>query len=194
RGYRMIYLQAMTVRTICLAFLLAGFVLPASAEVEKFMAACDGKLCPQFRLKFTPPAGWTQDMEATKENGTPIYVPKGKDFGRAPALMYIRVTYNSDRRSLEEFIKVAHERWRAAVKDSKIDRLASEKRTNGQPDFQIYHFFNPDRPQQAYEMMAYGEDKDKDGNAFFLMIGLTAARQKALDDAEPAYRAGLHAH
>jgi hypothetical protein len=42
--------------------------------------------------------------------------------------------------------------------------------------------------------MAYGEDKDKDGNSFFLMIALTAASQKAIDAAEADYRAGLRAH
>jgi hypothetical protein len=176
---------------IALALLLA---LPASAEVEKFMSIRSGQMQPYFRLKFTPPKGWVEDKEATKENGLPIYVPEGKDYGNAPALMYIQVTYNSDKRTLEKFIEVAHERWKEAVKDTKIDKLANEKRTNGMPDFQIYHFVNPSHPQQAYEMMAYGEDKDNDGNTFFLMIGLTGASQQALDAAEAAYRAGLRAH
>ena len=42
-------------------------------------------------------------------------------------------------------------------------------------------------------MMAYGEDRDKDGNAFFLMIALTGSSQKAIADAEAAWRAGLRA-
>jgi hypothetical protein len=173
---------------------LAAFATSAPAEVEKFMRTCDGRLCPYFRLKFTPPAGWVQDMEATRENDLQIYVPKGKTADDTDALMYIRVSYNSDKRSMGKFIEVAHQRWREAEKQSKIDRRAGEKRANGKPDFQVYHFFNPNSPQQAYEMMAYGEDTDKDGNAFFLMIGLTGAEQKFLDAAEAAYRAGLRAH
>lgn len=149
---------------------------------------------PYFRLKFTPPNGWVQDMQSTKENQLPIYVPKGKNFANADALMYIRVSYNSDKRTLDKFIEVAHERWSGAVKDSKITKLPNEKRINGKPDFQIYHFFNSSKPQQAYEMMAYGEDTDKDGNNFFLMIALTGAKQKALESAESDYRAGLRAH
>jgi len=173
---------------------LALYAKPAPAEVEKFMQIGEGQLQPFFRLKFAPPNGWAQDAKATKEYKLPMYVPKGKTFGNADALMYIRVSYNSDKRTLDKFIEVAHERWNAAVKDSKITKLASEKRTNGTPDFQIYHFVNPNNPQQAYEMMAYGEDVDKDGNSYFLMIALTGAKQKALDAAEPDYRAGLRAH
>lgn len=166
----------------------------ARAEVEKFIQLNNGQMRPFFRLKFTPPNGWVQDMDASKKNGLPMYVPKGKDFGSAPAVMYVRVSFNSDKRSMDKFIEVAHERWREAVKDTKIDKIASEKRDNGQPDFLIYHFENPSRPQQAYEMIAYGEDKDKDGNPFFLMIALSAASQKALDGADTDYRAGLRAH
>ena len=189
----MVYPLLMITRAVFLATLLA-LAAPASAEVEKFMTVANGKMHPYFRLKFTPPKGWVEDKEATTENGLPIYVPQGKDFGNAPALMYIRVSYNADKRTMEKFIEVAHQRWTERVKDSKIDRLANEPRANGMPDFQIYHFHNPGESQQAYEMMAYGEDKDKDGNSFFLMIALTGATQKALDEAEAAYRAGLHAH
>ncbi len=188
------YAAGMKFKFILSMIFLAALGANASAEVEKFMQMGDGELRPYFRLKFTPPQGWAQDAKATQENGLPIYVPKGTSFGDAPALMYIRVSYNSDKRAMEKFIEVAHERWMNAVKDSKIDKLAGEPRANGKADFQIYHFVNPSKPQQAFEVMAYGEDTDKDGNSYFLMIALTAAAQKAIDSAEADYRAGLRAH
>jgi hypothetical protein len=187
-------LPPMKFKALLSILLLGSLTTTAGAEVEKFMQLGDGKLHPYFRLKFTPPKGWAQDADATRENGVAMFVPVGMNFGNAPALMYIRVSYNSDKRSMEKFIEVAHERWKQEVKDTKIDQLASEKRANGMADFQIYHFVNPSQPQQAYELMAYGEDKDNDGNSFFLMIALSAANQKALDAAEPDYRAGLRAH
>jgi hypothetical protein len=188
------YAARMKFRFLLSMIFLVALGANANAEVEKFMQMGDGELRPYFRLKFTPPQGWVQDAKATQENGMPIYLPKGKTLGDAPALMYIRVSYNADKRSMEKFIEVAHERWKNAVKDSKIDKLADEKRANGKTDFQIYHFVNPSKPQQAYEVMAYGEDSDKDGNSYFLMIALTAAAQKAIDAAEADYRAGLRAH
>jgi hypothetical protein len=188
------YAASMKFRFLLSMIFLVALGANANAEVEKFMQLGDGQLRPYFRLKFTPPEGWVQDAKATQENGIPIYLPKGKTFGDAPALMYTRVSYNSDKPSMEKFIEVAHERWKNTAKDSKIDKLADEKRANGRPDFQIYHFVNPSQPQQAYELMAYGEDSDKDGNSYFLMIALTAAAQKAIDSAEADYRAGLRVH
>ena len=117
------------------ALLTVLFAAPSAAEVEKFMRTSSVGLQPYFRLKFTPPQGWVQDDEATRENDTAIYVPKGEDYNSAPALMYIRVSYNSDKRSLAKFIEVAHERWRDAVKDTKIEQRAGEQRASGQPDF-----------------------------------------------------------
>jgi hypothetical protein len=188
------YAAGMKFKFILPIVFLAALAANARAEVEKFMQLGEGELRPYFRLKFTPPEGWVQDAKATQENGLPIYLPKGKTFGNAPALMYIRVSYNADKRSMETFIAVAHERWMNAVKDSKIEKRAGEPRANGKADFQVYHFVNPSKPQQAFELMAYGDDTDKDGNSYFLMIALTAAAQKAIDAAEADYRAGLRAH
>lgn len=188
------YAARMKFRFILSILFLVALGASASAEVEKFMQMGEGQLRPYFRLKFTPPQGWVQDAKASQENGPPIYVPKGMTFGDAPALMYIKVSYNSDKRTMDKFIEVAHERWKNAVSDSTIEKLAREPRASGKADFQIYRFVNPSKPQQAYELMAYGDDTDKDGNSCFLMIGLTAAEQKAIDAAEAAYRAGLRAH
>jgi hypothetical protein len=179
---------------VCVAIVGTALTVPAKAEVEKLMVMGEGHMRPVFRLKFTPPSGWQEDAAASTKYGVPVYVPAGKSFGEAPAIMYIRVTYNSDRRSLDRFIDVAHERWRASVKDSSIDQLANQKRRNEKPEFRVYHFVNPGTPQQAYELMGYGEDNDNDGNSYTLMIGLSAATQKAIDGATADYRAGLHAH
>lgn len=170
------------------------FSSSTSAEVEKFADLGDGKLDVYFRLKFTPADGWVQDRQATDQYGVAVYVQTGKTFGSAPALMYIRVEYNRNNATLDSFINVENGRWIADAKDAKIDKLPGEPRANGMPAFEVYHFFNPSLPQQAYEMMAYGEDTDKDHNAYFLMIALTGASQKVLDDAEKGYRSALRAH
>ena len=188
----------MTMRIVALVACLVGGALgltgKASAEVDKFMRTGDGQMQAEFRLKFKPPARWTEDQNASRKNGLPIFVPNGTTFANAPALMYIKVTYNSDHRSTDKFVEVAHQRWQSSVSDVKIVALSEETRNNGLEPFRIYHFVNPSKPQQAYELMAYGVDTDKDGNNYFLMIGLTAATQKAIDGAEASFRAALHAH
>jgi hypothetical protein len=169
-------------------------VSTAFAEVEKFIQIGDGNLRPFFRLKFTPPEGWEANAEGTKTFGLPVYLPKGQSFHHAPAVVYVRVSYNENKRPIEQFIEVSQERWRNKVKDTQVTKVEGEKRANGLPDFIVYRLHNPSLPAQAYEMLAYGVDKDKDGNDYFVMISMTAMSQKAIEDAEAAYRTALRTH
>ena len=177
-----------------LALLAPLMASPATAEVQKFMNISNGQLQPSFRLVFAPPKGWVEDKSATSKYGLPMYVAAGRTFDNAPTVTYIRVTYNQGKQNLDNFIATSHERWKNEVKDSKIEKVAPQPRADGRPDFQIYSFKNPGTPQEAFELMAYGEDTDKDGNSFFLMIALSAKNQKAIDDAEATYREALKAH
>jgi hypothetical protein len=181
-------------RNLFAALLALVSTTSAMAEVEKFIQLGKDNLRPIFRLKFTPPLGWEANAEGTKHFGLPAYVPNGQTFHYAPAVIYIRVSYNENKRPIEAFIEVSQERWRNAVKDTQVTKTANEKRANGMADFIVYRLHNPSLPQQAHEMLAYGVDKDKDGNDYFVMISITAMTQKAIDEAEAAYRAGLRAH
>jgi len=182
-------------KRILFAALLGMFLASSTAaEVEKFMQIGDGNLRPVFRLKFTPPQGWEANAEGTKHFGLPTYVPKGQSFHHALAVVYVRVSYNENKRPIEAFIEVSQERWRNKVKDTQVTKVAGEKRANGLPDFIVYRLHNPSHPAQAYEMLAYGVDKDKDGNDYFVMISMTAMTQKAIDGAEVAFRAALRTH
>jgi hypothetical protein len=133
-----------------------------------------------------------------RRDGTPagpqIYVPRGRTFADAEALIYVEVTYNDDQRSLEAFIETSQARWRAAVGAASIDPLPSEPRRNAAPAYQLFRYHTPGRPQQAHEIVAFGRDADRAGDAFFVMVVLTAATRAAIDANEPAYRQALRAH
>ena len=177
------------------AIILASlFSLAAKAEVEKFIQLGGDNIRPIFRLKFTPPANWEANAEGTKQFGLPVYAPKGQGFHEAPAIIYIRVSYNENKRPVWQFIEVSQDRWKKAVPDTQVTKVSNEKRDNGQGEFLVYQIRNPSHPAQGYEMLAYGEDKDKDGNTYFVMISITAKSQKSLEDAEKTYRAALRTH
>jgi len=177
------------------ALLVLALATPASAEIEKFMSVREGKMHPYFRLKFTPPEGWVQEKEASKKYGMPMYVREGTDFASSPALMYIMVSYNHQKKeTLQQYIDTSNKYWREKMKDTQIERVGAEKRANGMPDFEIYRFVNPSDTNQPYELIAFGEDKDNDGNNFLMKIALSARSEKALKAAEADFRAGLHAH
>jgi len=169
------------------AFLAA----PATAEVKRFVRTCSEGMCPEFRSDYRPPAGWIEDKDASRQYHVSVYVPRGKNFRSADALVYVRVSHNSEKAKLPDWIRVSQERWKKSVADTTIEPLASVKRVSGKPDFVLYRYRNPSRPEQEHEMVAFGEDSDADGNAYVIMIALTAMKRKALDRAETAFRGAL---
>jgi len=180
---------------VLLAAALCAAAASAHGEVRKFMRDCDGKLCPYYRIVLRPPAGWVLDDEATKRNGVQIIVPKGKNFGNAPALIYVQVFYHRDKQqSLANFAEVSNGRWRASVKDAKISELPAVERANHKPGFLRFAFDNPSKKQQAFEMGAFGIDDDGEGNEFVLDVVLTGLDKPAIERAEKDYISFLKAH
>ena len=182
----------LAVSVAVLAFTLTAGV--AQAEVRKLMKLGPGTLIPYFELLLTPPKGWTEEKEASKQNGVQILVPRGRHFGNAPALMYVKVSNRLDKQSLEEFVGNSQKRWREQVTDTKIEKLTDVQRTSGQPAFASYRYENPSRPQQRFEAVSFGIDKDNDGNEFFVMVALTGRDKKAIDRGMTPYNAFLKVH
>jgi len=124
-----------------------------------------------------------------------MMVPKGKTFANAEPLIYVQVFYHRDKQqTLEDFARVSNERWLAANKTAKISPLSPVARANGKEGFLRFAFENPKRPQQAYEIGAFGIDDDKDGNQFVLDVVMSANSKKALDRAESGYVSFLKAN
>lgn len=166
------------------------------AEVQKFIAPCGGqRLCMSYQLALTPPPGWTLDTKASSENKVQIIVPQGRNFANAEALIYVQVFYHRDKtQSLADFAGASNEQWLAANKGAKISALAPVARDNGKEGFLRFAFDNPGKPQQAYEIGAFGLDNDKDGNEFVLDVVMTGAAKKALQRADSDYLAFLKTH
>jgi hypothetical protein len=180
---------------ICAAALLlcGGF---ARAEVQKFLNPCPGqKLCPEFKLLFTPPDGWELDQKASAQKKVQILVPKGKTFATAEPLIYVQVLYHRDKQqTLADFARVSNENWMQDNPSAKISELPAVARANGKAGFLRFAFENPKQPQQAYEVGAFGVDSDNDGNEFVLDVVMSGSSKRALDRAEKDYAAFLKAN
>jgi hypothetical protein len=172
----------------------AALSATARAEVKKYMNMCDGKLCPSYELVATPPQGWELEKKATKQNKVQMFVPRGKTFGDADALIYVKVSYKEKDLELAQFIATSQERWRQAVPKTKITKMPPVERANGKAAFQPYQYENPGHPGQPFEYVAFGEDSDNDGNTFTLMITATGGDQKAIEKIDAVYQAFLRAH
>ena len=166
----------------------------ANAEVQKLMQICSGKLCPSFTLVLTPPLDWDVDKAASEENRVQMLIPRGMNFHDARAIIYIRVATKDKEQPLSDFIRVSQERWRQSVADAKILKMPPVERGNGRAAFEPFRYENPSRPQQPFELVAFGTDTDNDGNDFILTIVMSGKDQKAIEQAQDSYLELLRRH
>jgi hypothetical protein len=167
----------------------------AHAEVRNFMELCPGqRLCPYHQIVLMPPQDWIEDKQATKENRVQVMVPRGRNFANADALMYVKVSVKQNDQSLSDFINVSQSRWRQSVPDTKIAAIGDVERANKQPPYKAFRYENPSRPQQRFEAVSFGEDKDKDGNVYYVMVALTGRDKAEIDRAMAPYQAFLRGH
>ena len=182
-------------RSVAVATLVAWWsILPASAEIEKFVQPCEQKLCPFFRASLAIPKGWQEDQAATKKLNMQVLVPRGKTYDNAEAVIYATVTFNPEKKPIADFIAEDHARWRKSTPDVKISPLPDVVRTSGGEPFRVHEFQAPSRRGQPFERVATTTDTDKDGNPFLVGVVLTAESRKGLLGAAQAYLSVLKAY
>jgi len=164
---------------------------PAGAMIEKIMNQCNGKLCPFFRASIVIPDGWVEDRESTRYFNSQFLLPKGVDFEKAAAKIYIAVKYNRHKQPISDFMPENIADWHSRAKDAKVTDLDDLPRGDGKVAFVRHQFEAGSLHEQGYELQAVTTDIDNDGNAFLVTITLSANSQKALKAAEPAYLAIL---
>jgi hypothetical protein len=152
---------------------------PASADVRKIMKICEKKLCPVYLPQLPVPAGWTVDTAASGRMDVLVLVPKGSDFARAEAVIYGRAFHNAARETVEQRVAESNRDWKTKVKDARITRLEDVAGKAGVP-FRVFQYSNSGLESQAAEIVAFGEDTDKEGNLYGVQIVLTALDQRAL--------------
>jgi hypothetical protein len=178
---------------ICAGGLFASLIAttPAGATVEKFMNQCDGKMCAFFRASIVIPDGWVEDREATRYFNSQFLLPKGTDFEKAAAKIYVAIKYNRKKQPISDFMPENIADWRSRAKDAKITDLDDLPRGDGKAAFVRHQFEAGSLHEQGYELQAVTTDSDKDGNDFFVTITLSANSREALKAAGPAYLAIL---
>lgn len=177
------------------AFAAVGvLVLPARAEIEKFMRDCDMKLCVTYRASITVPEGWVEDKEASGALGVQMLLPKGQDFEKAPAKIYALVRYNKDKQPVSAITRDTYRDWKERSTKARVTKLADVARTSGKPAFERHQFEAPELDEQGFEQTALVADSDKDGKAFIVVLVLSANTRAAYKASEPAYLSLLKAY
>lgn len=162
---------------------LWGAMFSAQAEVAKILHVCDRqqRMCPEFRPQVKTPDGWARDDAASLKYGASMFVPKGKTFGKAEAIIYAQGRYNKDRTDLEQWVASSDRDWAAtAGKEARITRLDSDN-----PRIIINRYDNPSLKDQPFEVIAHYADLDKDGNAYVVRLGVSGFNEAAVLAAVP---------
>jgi hypothetical protein len=177
----------------CACGLFFGLVAttPAGALIEKIMNQCSGKLCPFFRASIVIPDGWVEDRGATRYFNSQFLLPKGADFEKAAAKIYVAVKYNRNKQAISDFMPENIADWHSRAKDARITDLDDLPRGDGKVAFVRHRFEAESLHEQGYELQAVTTDGDNDGNEFLVTITLSANSRKVLQAAEPAYLAIL---
>ena len=183
--------RALVLFCSCSMFACLIAMPPAGATIEKIMNQCDGKLCPFFRASIVIPDGWVEDRDSTRYFNSQFLLPKGTDFEKAAAKIYVAVKYNRKKQPISDFMPANIADWRSRAKDARIIDLDDLSRGDGRPAFVRHQFEAASLHQQGYELQAVTTDGDTDGNEFFVTITLSANSQAAMKAAEPAYLAIL---
>jgi hypothetical protein len=153
---------------------------PSSAEVRKMMKICAGKLCPVFLPQLRVPSGWTVDTAASSKMDVIVLVPKGFDYARAEAVIYARAFYNVKKDTVDQRVAESNRDWMEKVKDAKITRLEDVEGSKPGAPFQLFQYSNPGQASQSAEIVAFGEDTDKEGNLYGVLVVLTALSEQAM--------------
>ena len=117
---------------------------PATAEIEKFMRHCDGKLCASFRASITVPEGWVEDKEASRELGVQMLLPKGQSISkrRPPRSMRWCATTRTSSRS-RPLRATPTGIGKSAPRTPRSSKLPDVARQNGKPAFERHQFEAP---------------------------------------------------
>ena len=148
-----------------------GAMFPARAEVDKIIHACDRqeRLCPEFRPRVKAPDGWARDEAASLKYGASMFVPNGKKFGKAEAIIYAEGRYNKDRTELVQWVAASDRDWTTTSgENAKITTLPST---------------NP--KDQPIEVIAHYADLDKDGNSYVVRLAVSGLNETAVLAAVP---------
>jgi hypothetical protein len=158
-------------------------MFPARAEVDKILRVCEGQkgLCPEFRPRVKAPDGWTRDEAASLKYGASMFVPKGKGFGNAEAIIYAEGRYNKDRTELVQWVATSDGDWATTSgTNAKITTLPSVN-----PKVIINRYDNPSLKDQPIEVIAHYADLDKDGNSYVVRLAVSGLNQTAVLAAVP---------
>ncbi|MFT4253805.1 MAG: hypothetical protein QM608_15135 [Caulobacter sp.] len=161
--------------------------LPAAAQITKAMIPTETGFEPHWWPEITAPAGWSALDDARHENNCKALTPAGQTFRDAPAVIYACATRREgDADGLAAFLEQDQAKFLADDPSLKLERLPDMVTAAGGP---LTLYRQTPGKGANWELVAYGQETDADGQTFFLTFVLSARSPEALSKGEAAYKA-----
>lgn len=174
--------------------LLAGLhatTMPARAEIERVLRPCSGGLCgPTYRARLVPPEGWVEDRQAGAQEGIVVLVPRGTTEASANVQIFAEAAPKPGRTSFEAAMNRQIRAWRERDPSTTLAAVGPVARASGLPPFLLHRFDDSGAEEPSVGRVAWGVDRDRDGNTYLVVVNLTA-KGKALDPGAEAAFLGL---
>ena len=178
---------------ICLALCVLSWLVSRSdanaAQLKGYVWNCPDKpaICWWHKAVVEPPKGWAENETWTMRYKALVMFPDGRNDKTKP-VMYVRTHSGDKTLALDEYIRVAQERWKGRIPDSSIEPLADLDRA-GKPGFKVYLYRNPSQPEQAFELTAFMKDVDAahPEQTYFFQVVLSSPSMDELEKAKPAF-------
>ncbi len=167
------------------ALCVAPAALSAHAEIEKTASLGCGSnsICTYAWPKVAPPPGWHQDRDTSQEEDMNFMVPDGATDSSA----YIYASAATDEDQADTLAGFIADDKKTFLKDHPamaMTDLASLTTADGQV-FPVVQFDPPAGDDARFDIVAYGEETDNEGNRYYLSF-VVSGKTKALRDANLA--------
>ena len=104
------------------------------------------------------------------------------------------IVERKDKKPVSAITQDTYRDWKNRAKNAKVSKLPETARANGKPAFERHQFEAPKLEEQGFETTSMAADIDKDGNAYVVVVCLSANTREAFKSAEAAYLSILKAY
>ena len=167
---------------IIIALILISISSSLCAGIHKEAQVCNetGEMCFFWWPILPEVPGWQQDLQSSYAYRINAQAPVGYSFGNADAVIYANAIFKEgqpESSNLNEFIENDQNGFQERDPNMEIQFLGEENSKSG---FSFKLYYLPPSSQGNWEIVAYSEETDRDGNQYFLVFVISSRTESAL--------------
>lgn len=172
-----------------LIFISLSLPGPLNAEIHREASICNesGEMCFYWWPKLPKIDGWQQDKTSSYQYSSNAQAPVGFNFGNAESVIYANAIYKPrqpESKNLEQFI--ANDK-KSFLQDSPELTIKETIALTSASGLKFRSFTFEPKGEGNWECVSYSEEKDTDGNEYYLVFVLSSRSEKAYKSTISAY-------